>query len=379
MLGYNFIRRNLMISNRLSHLLTSMKQQHLDAVAINPGPSLIYLTGLHFHLMERPTVLLVKSDQTCALILPELEMLKVKDSPLPIKTFPFGDNPQTWKDAFHQASRFLDLDKKKVGVEPLHLRIMEFDFLKEAAPTAEFIDGSAVFTDLRICKDAQEAAATRKAVKIAQDALKATLPFIKAGRTEKQIAAELTLQLLRAGSDSEFPFEPIVSSGPNSANPHAVPSERVLQRGDLLVIDYGAIYDGYISDLTRTFAIGEVEPEFSKIADLVLQANTAGRQRATSGIHAGDVDKAARGVIEKAGYGTYFNHRTGHGIGMEAHEPPYIFGENELVLQPGMCFTVEPGIYLPNRGGVRIEDNILITEGGAETLSDLPRELITIE
>jgi Xaa-Pro dipeptidase len=356
-----------------------MKQEHLDAVAINPGPSLIYLTELHFHVMERPTVLLVKADQTCALVLPELEMLKVKESPITVKAFPYGDNPDTWKEAFHQAIRYLDLDKKKVGVEPLHLRIMEYDFLKDAAPTAEFIDGSAVFNDLRVCKDAQEAAATRKAVKIAQDALKATLPFVKAGCTEKQIAAELTLQLLRAGSDSEFPFAPIVSSGPNSANPHAVPSERVLQRGDLLVIDYGAIYDGYISDLTRTFAIGEVEPEFSKIAGLVLQANTAGRQRAGAGITAGQVDQAARAVIEKAGYGTYFTHRTGHGIGMEAHEPPYIFGENELVLQPGMCFTVEPGIYLPNRGGVRIEDDVLITEQGAEVLSDLPRELMTIE
>jgi Xaa-Pro dipeptidase len=196
--------------------------------------------------------------------------------------------------------------------------------------------------------------------------------------SEKELASELVVQLLKQGSEPEMPFAPIVSGGPNAANPHASPSECRLQAGDLLVIDWGATYDGYVSDLTRTLSIGDVEPEFSHIADLVLQANAAGRKAGKPGTPAKAVDIATRTVIENGGYGQYFTHRTGHGLGMEGHEPPYMRGDNEQILLPGMTYTVEPGIYLPGRGGVRIEDNMVITDHGAESLSDYPRELVYI-
>lgn len=215
----------------------------------------------------------------------------------------------------------------------------------------------------------------RRAVKIAQDALEATIPLIKIGMTEKELSSELVVQLLRHGSEPEMPFAPIVSGGPNAANPHASPTERKLQAGDLLVVDWGATYDGYISDLTRTFAVGEVDEEYRKIHEIVQEANAAGRAAARPGVPCANVDKAARDVIEKSGYGTYFTHRTGHGIGMEGHEEPYMRGDNMQLLEPGMAFTVEPGIYLPNRNGVRIEDNVVITEAGADVLSDMPREI----
>jgi len=141
------------------------------------------------------------------------------------------------------------------------------------------------------------------------------------------------------------------------------------------VIDWGAAYKGYISDLTRTFAIGQIDAEFQKIARIVEEANAAGRATAGPGVAAGMVDKAARDVIEKSGYGAYFTTRTGHGIGMEVHEEPYIRSGNPIPLQPGMAFTIEPGIYLPGRNGVRVEDDVVITQNGIECLSDLPREL----
>ena len=196
--------------------------------------------------------------------------------------------------------------------------------------------------------------------------------------TEKELASELVVQLLRHGSDSEMPFAPIVSGGPNSANPHASPTDRKLQIGDLLVVDWGATYEGYISDLTRTFAVGEVDVEYRKIHHVVQEANAAGRAAAKPGVPCADVDKAARGVIEKAGYAMYFTHRTGHGIGMEGHEEPYMRGDNMQLLEPGMAFTVEPGIYWPGRNGVRIEDNVVITETGADVLSDMPREICVV-
>ena len=368
-----------MTLNRYSHLASLIKSSSLDALAINPGSALTYLTGLRFHLMERPTVLLIAPTATPVLILPELEVLKVNQSAIPLQAFPFGDNPASWQDAFNQAVHALGLDCKKIGVEPERLRFLELRFLEIAAPNSKFVTAADVFANLRMRKEEQEIAAMRKAVQIAQQALIATLPVVKSGVSEREIASELTLQLLKAGSDPETPFSPIVSSGPNSANPHASPSERRLAAGDLLVIDWGASFGGYCSDLTRTFTIGEPAPEFQHIARAVMQANEAGRAVARPGIPAGDVDKAARAVIDQAGYGQYFTHRVGHGLGMEGHEPPYMFGENTLLLAPGMTFTVEPGIYLPGRNCVRIEDNVVITEEGAETLSDLPRQLVQLE
>jgi len=356
--------------NRLDNVLAS---SGLDALALNPGPSLVYLTGLHFHLMERPVVAIFAAGQDPVLVLPELEMLKVEG--LSVCAFPYGENPATWTEVFRRALDSLDLNGRRVGVEPRQMRLLEFRYLQAAAPAADFPDASDVVSRLRVRKDAAEVAAMRKAVQIAQAALEATLPLVKVGMTEQELAGELVMQLLRHGSQPEMPFSPIVSAGPNSANPHASPTDRPLQPGDLLVIDWGAAWGGYISDLTRTFAVGQVAAEYEKIHRIVQEANTAGRAAARPGAPCAAVDIAARTVIEQAGYGQYFTHRTGHGIGMEGHEDPYMRGDNEQILEPGMAFTVEPGIYLPGRNGVRIEDNVVITDDGAECLSDMPREM----
>ena len=364
-----------MFANRLDHLMELMRHSGLDVLALNPGPSMMYLTGLPFHLMERPTVLFIQPGRDPVLVYPALEAQKMAAAPVRIEGITFGDNPALWPQAFEQAASRLDLDGKTIGVEPLRLRVMELRYLETAAPNARFVSAGDLLASLRMAKDASEIDKMREAVHIAQDALVATLPSIQVGVSEKVIASLLVANLLRGGSEPELPFFPIVSSGPNSANPHASPSERTMQTGDLLVIDWGAACQGYFSDLTRTFAIGDVQPEFETIAGLVHQANAAGRAAGKPGIPAGDVDRAARAAITEGGYGTWFNHRTGHGLGIEEHEDPYMYGENTLLLAPGMTYTVEPGIYLPGRGGVRIEDNVVITADGCESLSDMPREL----
>jgi Xaa-Pro dipeptidase len=292
-----------------------------------------------------------------------------------VHAFAYGENPAEWDGVFRKAILSLNLDGKRVGVEPRQMRLLELRHIRAGAPEADFPDASEALGSLRLRKDDDEVDCIRRAVKIAQEALEATIPSIQVGMTEKQIAANLNIELLRHGSDSELPFPPIVSSGPNSANPHASPSERRLQRGDLLVVDWGATARGYVSDLTRSFAVGAVEPEFDTIAEIVLKANEAGRGAGRPGVPCSNVDKAARAVIEKSGYGAYFTHRTGHGIGMEDHEEPYMRLDNLQMLYPGMVYTVEPGIYLPNRGGVRIEDNIVVTKDGVDVLSDMPRQL----
>jgi len=360
---------------RFDRLNASLQASGLDAVILNPGPTLTHLSGLHFHLMERPVVLLFARDQDPAIVLPELELQKVASLPYQLRVFPYPENPAEWDNAFRKAVQALGLDGKRIGVEPRQLRLLEFQYVKAGAPEADYPDASDALASLRLRKDQAEDEAMRRAVKIAQDALEATIPSIKIGMSEKETSSELVVQLLKKGSEPEMPFAPIVSGGPNAANPHASPSERKLQAGDLLVVDWGATYDGYISDLTRTFAVGEVDEEYKKIHQIVQEANAAGRAAGKPGVPCANVDQAARAVIERAGYGQYFTHRTGHGIGMEGHEDPYMRGDNMQLLEAGMAFTVEPGIYLPNRNGVRIEDNVVITESGADVLSDMPREI----
>jgi len=370
-----------MTATRLEKLNASLRTSGLDAVALNPGSTLTYLTGAHFHLMERPVVLLVAPGQEPALVLPELEMLKVEQIPYAVQAFPYGENPSGWGDVFRNALQALGLATltgtggKRIGVETEHMRLLEYNYLRAGAPSAEFPDASETLSLLRLRKEPGEVENMRQAVKIAQAALEATLPLIKIGMSEREVAAELVVQLLRNGSDAGLPFTPIVSGGPNSANPHASPTDRKLQAGDLLVIDYGAAANDYVSDITRTFAVGEVEAEYAKIHKIVQEANAAGRAAGKPGVPCAEVDKAARAVINGSGYGEFFTHRTGHGLGMEGHEHPYMRGDNAQILEPGMAYTVEPGIYLPGRNGVRVEDDVVVTETGSESLSDLPREM----
>jgi len=367
-----------MTTNRIEKTQHALRDSELEALVLNPGPSLVYATGLHFHLMERPIVVIFPRDQPPVIVLPDLELQKLVNLPYEIKSFSYGEQPDEWHLVFEKAMNSLDLKNKKIGMEPRSLRLLEYGFLKDAAPLAKFVDAGITISSMRLLKEETEVEAIRRAVVVAQNALKNTLPLIKIGMTEKEIASELTLQLLRNGSDPEMAFSPIVSSGLNAANPHATPGSRQLQAGDLLVIDWGAVVDGYISDLTRTFAVGAVEPEYRKIHAIVQEANAAGRAAGKPGEPCSAVDLAARTVIDKTGYGIYFTHRTGHGIGMEGHEEPYIRGDNVQIMEPGMTYTVEPGIYLPGRNGVRIEDNIVVTNSGCESLSDMDRELITI-
>ena len=365
-----------MTSERLSRLGRSIRAAGLDAIALNAGPSLFYLTGLHFHLMERPVVGLFAPDEPPRLILPELERSKAEGRELIL--FAYGEDDASRGRAFIQAADSMRLRDRAIGLEPTRFRVLELRLLELAAPGAKLISASGALEDLRSIKDSGELRAMQRAIQVAEEALSATLPNIRVGMSESELASELTLQLLRAGSAPELPFAPIVASGPNSAIPHATASDRALQPGDALIIDWGATVDDYISDLTRTFAIGRLDSELARVHSIVEQANAAGRAAVRPGIACGAVDQATRQVIQRAGLGEAFTHRTGHGIGLEAHEPPYIRADSAQPLQAGMTFTVEPGIYLPGRFGVRVEDNLVVTPEGGETLTRYPRELAVV-
>lgn len=364
--------------SRIDKLSTTMVEAGFTALILNPGPSLVYLTGLHFHLSERPVIALFIPEQPISIILPEFEAGKTDSLPFNYKIFPYPEDPSKWVDVFEQCFKEGNLEKEQFGVETQRLRYLEMSLLESASPGISFLSADKVLAQLRMYKDESEIEAMQVAVNIAQKALLSVRPKIAIGISENELASRLVLELIRQGSDTELAFTPIVSGGPNSANPHATPTSRKLSSGDMLVIDWGASHNGYYSDITRTFAIGEIEPRFEKIATIVKEANEVARSKVRPGIRAKEVDFAARSIIESAGYGEYFLHRTGHGLGLEGHEEPYIRKDNDLILREGMTFTIEPGIYLPGQGGVRIEDNICVTNDGCKSLTNLPRELLRI-
>lgn len=364
--------------SRQARLCEKLELAGLKALAVNAGQNFTYLTGLNFFRNERPAIALFAPNKPVTLIVPGFEVGKVQAVPFPVQIFSYGDNPSSWPVAFKKAAAALDLETSSIGVESGGLRVFELRLLEMAAEGAVFPAADAILNSLRVCKDSHEIAAIQKAVDIAQEAFLATIKRIKIGMTELELASELTMQLLLAGSDTEVAFSPIIASGPNSANPHATPSDRRLEIGDVIIVDWGARYKGYISDLSRSLSMGRCAPEMEKIAKISEEATIAGCSVVRPGVMAGEIDRAARDVIERAGYGAYFKNRTGHGIGLDVHEEPYLFGENSQVLVPGMTLTVEPGIYLEGQGGVRFEDNVVVTEEGAKILSNLPRQLIAI-
>lgn len=363
---------------RHAKLTTGMIASGLEAIILNPGSSLYYLTGLRFHLSERPVLAVFIPHEPLLIVLPELEAGKLEKLPFPFQAFPYGEDPSSWAGILRQGLKAAKFESGLAGIEPRRLRYLELSLLKEAAPELTYMSAESVIASLRMYKDESEIEAMQKAVNIAEQAIQATIPTISVGVGEREIASNLVIELIHAGSDFELPFSPIVSGGPNSANPHASPSYRELSTGDLLVIDWGASFNGYFSDITRTFAVGEIEVQFQEIAKIVQEANEAARSTVLPGIPAENVDRAARRVIEEAGYGKFFIHRTGHGLGLEGHEEPYIRSENQLLLEEGMTFTIEPGIYLPGLAGVRIEDNVYVTKNGCESLTNMSRDLIRI-
>lgn len=266
---------------------------------------------------------------------------------------------------------------KSVGCEGDHLTLNQFESLKKKLSGTELIATSGLVEGLRVVKEGAEVELIEEAVRLAELSFKEVLPLLRPGVSERELAAELEYRMRRYGAEGTA-FKAIVASGHRSALPHGVASDKKVQAGDLVTLDFGAVYRGYCSDITRTVVVGRPDDRQKEIYSVVLTA----QQKALSGIRAGvkacEVDAWAREVIEAAGYGHCFGHSTGHGVGLCVHEAPRLASGEDTVLAGGMVVTVEPGIYLPGWGGVRIEDTVLVTEGGCRILSSLPKEEIPV-
>ncbi|MGQ4374664.1 aminopeptidase P family protein [Streptomyces sp. SAS_267] len=345
----------------------------LDGVLVAPGPDLVWLTGYRPVETERLTLLVLRAGHDPALVVPTLEAPDAaKSAGAPALTL------HAWTDGadpYAAAAPLLD-GAGRFGISDngwaLHLL-----GLQKRLPDTRYAALTEVLPMLRAVKDAAELERLAAAGAAADEAFEEIRKVRFADRRESEVSKDLA-DLLRRFGHSQVDFT-IVASGPNGANPHHEADERVIEAGDMVVLDFGGLKDGYGSDTSRTVHVGEPDDVERKVHDIVREAQEAGFRAVRPGAACQDIDRAARAVIEAAGYGEYFIHRTGHGIGVTTHEPPYMVEGEEQPLVPGMCFSVEPGIYLPGRFGVRIEDIVTVTEDGGRRLNNTPREMVIVD
>lgn len=284
-------------------------------------------------------------------------------------------------DAAHPLTALLREALKAEGAERVaaeDAKLSHADYLAyERTLETRLLPAGTLLETLRAAKSGEEIACMRQAQEISERALEDVLPLIKPGVTEREIAAELVYRMLKYGAEG-CSFDPIVVTGEKSSMPHGVPGDKGMKRGDFVTMDFGCVKHGYCSDMTRTVAIGEASEEMKNVYDTVLRAQLAGIAAARAGVPGKDIDGAARQVIEKAGYGAYFGHGFGHSLGLDIHESPSLNPRNDKPMPAGAVCSAEPGIYLPGRFGVRIEDVMILREGGSELITRAPKELIIL-
>lgn len=362
-------------TERLSHVRKAVADAGLGALLLTPGPDLRWLTGYEALPLERLTCLVVTPDRDLFLVAPGLEVPAVEESGLPelgIEVVGWGETDDPYAVV---AGRLGEVTSVALANRMWAEQVLRF---RAALPTASQSLASAVLAHLRVRKDAGEVDALRRAGQAIDRVHRRMGEFLRPGITEREAGRAIAAAILDEGHETvDFV---IVGSGPNGASPHHEVGDRVLQTGDPVVVDIGGTTaEGYCSDCTRMYSLGEPPAEFRAYFAVLHEAQLAACTHAGPGVTAESVDKAARDVIDEAGYGERFLHRTGHGIGVETHEDPYIVEGNATVLEPGMAFSIEPGIYLPGRHGARIEDIVVTTGDGIERLNVTDRDLVVLE
>ena len=357
------------MNDRPARMQSALEEAQLDALLVAAPANVGYLCGFHANPHERLIALVVPRAGEPQLVCPSLEEEAARSAVAPEVVL------HVWRDEdgpAHALAAALAGAGGRIGIEKSYLSVANFELAAASAPAARFDGCDDVLAGLRVIKSEDEIAALRRAAAIVDRVVERIGSIAVPGVSEAELAAEAALQL-RAGGGDALAFDPLVLTGARSALPHGHPGSTRLADGDLLIVDIGVVVDGYAADITRTFVVGGTPDERRReIFDVVHAAERAGIEAVRAGARARDVDAAARTVIADAGYGAAFIHRTGHGLGLEVHEPPYLTASNEEALEPGMVVTVEPGIYLEGFGGVRIEDDVVVRADGPEVLTHAP-------
>jgi len=354
---------------RLAALRNSLVAAHLDGLLVTSSANVRYLSGF-----SGSSAILCVTTRDAILITDFRYQTQAAEEVGDVARIAI--EPQSlWVGLWQQLSQTSNVDV--VGFESAHLVHRDFQRLLEAGARWQWRPTSDLVEALRERKDADEVVLIREAISAAEQALHLTISQVRSGMTELEIAGLLERALRQSGSDG-FPFPSIVASGPNAALPHAHPTDRELTKGDFLLMDFGARVGGYCSDVTRTFVFGRATDEQREVHDIVRTANERAVKAVRPGMSGRDADGLARGYIQDRGFGDLFGHSLGHGIGLEVHEAPRLAKTADAPLVEGAVVTVEPGIYRPGWGGVRIEDDVYLSPDGAHVLTRFPRELIEI-
>ncbi len=359
--------------SKLNQILDHMTTEHMDAAVISDPVTINYLTGFYSDPHERQMFLILYTDHTPLLFVPALEVERAK-AVVTFDVLGYVDSENPW-EKIRQA--LPNEPFKTVGLEFGHLILTKYQGLQIVFPEANFSDLTPLINRLRLIKSADEIQKMMIAGEFADKAVHIGFDQISLSKTETDLVAEIDFGIKRLGH--EMSFETMVLTGTNAANPHGIPGANMIENNALLLFDLGCMVNGYASDMTRTVAVGQPDQFKKDIYNLTLEAQQAALDFIKPGVTASQVDRAARQVIEKAGYGDYFNHRLGHGIGMDVHEFPSIMDGNDLVIEEGMAFSVEPGIYIPGKVGVRIEDCGHVTKNGFEVFTQTPKDLLYFE
>ncbi|GGE52112.1 putative dipeptidase YkvY [Pullulanibacillus camelliae] len=366
------------MSQRLDNFTKWLNQNDYSFAFLTEPKNVFYFTGFMCDPHERLLGLAVFQDGEPFLVCPNMEVSQAKQSGWPHLIIGYDDHEDPWKTIHSKMKERFTSPSMKAAIEMDTLPYARAQKLQQMFDHAQFFAAEPGVNQLRNIKDETELSSLRKAAELADFAISVGAGAIKKGKTEQALVAEIEYELKKRGCEG-MSFATTVLTGDKTAAPHGHPSDRQIREGDFVLFDLGVIVDGYCSDITRTFAYKHISDEQQKIYDTVLKAEEAAIRAAKPGTEIGAVDRAARTLITEAGYGDYFTHRIGHGLGLGIHEAPSMSSNNTAQLETGMVFTIEPGIYVPSIGGVRIEDDIYLGENGAETLTNYPKTLQIID
>ena len=358
---------------KIKQLQSYLTEQSIDAAFITNPDNVFYFSGFKSNPHERLLGVMVFREAEPFLICPQMEIPDAKAAGW------HGDivghvDTENAMEVLHRTAGNRGVKIGTIAIEKTHMTVDRYEALLSLFGSPEFIRLDDQINAMRVIKDEVELEILREAAALADYAIEVAARTIKEGITEIEVMTEVELALKKRGV-THMSFDTTVLTGSNAASPHGKTGDRKLQQGDLVLFDLGVVHKGYCSDITRTLALGEPGEEQKAVYEVVLQAELAALEAVKQGVTAAQLDQAARNVIEKAGYGEYFTHRLGHGLGVSVHEFPSIHGSNDMKMQPGMVFTLEPGIYVPGKVGVRIEDDVALTESGVEVLTKFPKEL----
>lgn len=362
--------------SKINQISTYLKEQNLDAAFITTPDNVFYVSGFRSNPHERLLGVLVFQNAEPLMILPQMEVPDARNAGWNFDVVGHQDTDQPWQ-LLKQAIENKKLTPSQIAIEKSHMTVERLEAIQELYPDVTFTRLDDQLNSMRVVKDANELAILRDAAAYADYAIEVGVSEIAEGKTELEILTAIELALKKKGI-SHMSFDTMVLSGPKTASPHGKPGDRKIQKGDLVLFDLGVIYKGYCSDITRTVAFGEPSTKQKEVYETVRKAEQAAVDAVKPGVKAMELDKIARDIITEAGYGEFFTHRLGHGLGISVHEFPSVTGNNEMELIEGMVFTIEPGIYDPNITGVRIEDDVVVTKDGVEVLTKYPKKLVIV-